>query len=131
MTRLAEQVNATSPVEHQPELGTHLAIYSKQTLGSGFQTLIARRLAAVVRGIDTRIERVVVRFEDLNGPKGGSDISCRIQLVLSGRPVIVVEARAEDEARAFGLALSSLANALTRRRDRERSRPRATLRLLP
>jgi hypothetical protein len=105
-------------------------VYSKHTLGAGFQDLIAARLSATLRGIDTRVERVVVRFEDLNGPKGGADTACRIQLVLSGRPVLVVEARAEGEARAFRLALPRLATALARQRDRERSRPRATLRLL-
>jgi hypothetical protein len=129
MTMWPEQVSVTQEPEQSLEFGAQLAVYSKQTLGAGFQDLIAARLSATLRGIDTRVERVVVRFEDLNGPKGGSDTACRIQLVLSGRPVLVVEARAEGEARAFRLALPRLATALARQRDRERSRPRATLRL--
>jgi putative sigma-54 modulation protein len=128
MTMWPEQVSASQELEHKLELGTQLTVYSKQTLGAGFQNLIEMRLAATLRGIDTRVERVIVRFEDLNGPKGGADTACRIQLALSGRPVFVVEARAEGAGRAFRLALPRLATALTRQRDRERSRPRATLR---
>jgi hypothetical protein len=95
----------------------------------GFQDLIAARLAGVLRG-ESRVERVVVRFEDLNGPKGGDDTACRIQVALSGLPVIVVEARAEGEAHAFRLALPKLNAALKRQLDRRRAKPRTTLRLL-
>lgn len=50
------------------------------------------------------IERVTVRFEDLNGPKGGVDIECRIKVVLSGLPSVVVTETAETVQAAFNLA---------------------------
>jgi hypothetical protein len=111
------------------EVGTQLAVYARETVGSGFQALIAERLGAALRGIAGRVERVVVRFEDLNGPKGGSDMSCRIQLAVSGQPLLVVEARGEGEAHAFRLALPRLTAALNRRRGRDRDRSRATVRV--
>lgn len=114
---------------HRLEIGTQLAVVAKETVGAGFQDLIATRLAASLRGVESRIERVVVRFEDLNGPKGGSDTACRIQLALSGQPVLVVEARGEGEAHAFRLAVPRLAAALERRRGRDRGRSRATVRV--
>lgn len=101
-------------------------MYAKDTLGAGFRELVATRLATALRG--SRVERVVVRFEDLNGPKGGSDTSCRVQLALSGQPVLVVEARGLDEAHAFRLAVPRLSAALDRRRGRDRVRSRTTAR---
>jgi hypothetical protein len=100
-------------------------VYARETVGAGFQELIAARLAALLRGIAGRVERIVVRFEDLNGPKGGSDTACRIQLAVSGQPLLVVEARGEGEAHAFRLALPRLTGALNRRRGRERERGRS------
>ncbi|HEV8551060.1 MAG TPA: hypothetical protein VGQ57_18560 [Polyangiaceae bacterium] len=114
---------------HRLEAGTQLAVYAKGTVGAGFRELIATRLGASLRGVESRVERVVVRFEDLNGPKGGADTACRIHLTLSGQPVLVVEARGEGEAHAFRLAVPRLAAALVRRRGRDRARSRSTLRV--
>lgn len=110
------------------DLGKELTVYAKGTIGAGFRELIATRLAASLRGVESRVERVVVRFEDLNGPKGGPDTACRIHLTLRGHPVLVVEARAEGEAHAFRLAVPRLEAALDRRRGRARGRSRATVR---
>ena len=131
MTRFAEQFSRSEEPSESDDVsaGTRFALHGTRTLGLGFQDLVAARLAGVLRG-ESRVERVVVRFEDLNGPKGGDDTACRIQVALSGHPVIVVEARAEGEAHAFRLALPKLNAALNRRRDRRRSKPRTTLRLL-
>ena len=106
-----------------------LAISSKRTIGSGFQELMQQRLAAALRGIGSRVERVAVRFEDLNGPKGGVDTACRIRLSVSGQPVLVVEGRAEDERRAFLLALPRLVAALNRQLNRRAAIPRASVRV--
>lgn len=132
MTRSREQASiATEPTSALPlRKGRPLSIYSKQTLGQGFVSLMEQRVDTLLRGLDSRVERVTVRFEDLNGPKGGVDTACRIQLTLSGRPLLIVEARAEDEAQAFRLALSRLGAALDRQRQRRAAKPRTTLRML-
>lgn len=132
MTTLAHSVPRQTESENsaQSGVGTRIAIHGPRPLGAGFQALIASRITSLLRGIDSRMERVAVRFEDLNGPKGGDDTACRIQVALSGQPPLVVEARAEGEAHAFRLAVPKLATALNRKRDRRRSKPRASLRLL-
>jgi len=132
MTKIAEQVSTSDELGlgHIGGAGTTFAAHGPRPLGAGFQSLIATRLAGVLRGVESRVERVVVRFEDLNGPKGGDDTACRIQVALSGQPMLVVEARAAGEAHAFRLAAPKLNAALNRQLDRRGSKPRATLRLL-
>jgi len=109
---------------------TTFSVHGDRTLGSGFQASIESRLAAILKGQNARIERVAVRFEDLNGPKGGDDTACRIQVTLAGYQPVVVEARAEGEQHAFRLAIPKLTAALARKLERRRERPRATVRLM-
>lgn len=131
MTRLADRVETSEHSSNSPNsVGTRFAIHAARPLGLGFRSLIESRLDAVLRGVESRVERVAVRFEDHNGPKGGDDTACRIQVAMSGHPVLVVEARAEGEAHAFRLAVPKLNAALNRQLDRRRSKPRTTLRLL-
>jgi putative sigma-54 modulation protein len=130
MTRSPEQISniPEQGTSERQQSGMPFAVYSKSTLGAGFQELMQQRLAAAVRGVSSRVERLSVRFEDLNGPKGGIDTACRIHLVLSGKPVLVVEGRAEDEGRAFRMALPRLIAALDRQLSRRAVKPRTTLR---
>jgi hypothetical protein len=58
------------------------------------------------------IERGTVRFEDINGPRGGVDTECRIKLVLSGRPSVQAQDRAHDPESAFDGASFKVQRAL-------------------
>lgn len=62
------------------------------------------RLGKKLGKFSPHVERVTVRFEDLNGPKGGVDIECRIKVVLSGLPSVVVSENAETVPLAFNRA---------------------------
>lgn len=127
MVRTSQQTTVSSDTE-SVQVGIPLVIHGKGTIGRGLQRLIAERAASALRGIGSRVERLTVRFEDLNGPKGGVDMACRIQLVLSSHPVIVVEGRAEDSGRAFRLALPRLIAAIDRQLNRRSVKSRNTLR---
>ena len=50
-----------------------------------------RRLRFVLTRHSDRIQRVVVRLGDENGPRGGVDKFCRIRVYLFDAPVAVVE----------------------------------------
>jgi ribosome-associated translation inhibitor RaiA len=50
------------------------------------------------------IERLTVRFEDVNGPKGGVDTVCRIKVVFAGLPTVIVEELGDDAFAAFNRA---------------------------
>lgn len=69
------------------------------------------------------IERVSVRVFDANGPKGGVDQVCRIKVVLSALPSVVVERRNAAQARAIDEAIRDAALAVRSRVQRRRLRP--------
>jgi hypothetical protein len=54
---------------------------------------IERRLLFALGRFGSRIRRVMVRLEDMNGPRGGLDKRCHIEVRMSGRSVLVVDVR--------------------------------------
>ncbi|QYZ66584.1 MAG: hypothetical protein OI74_15780 [Gammaproteobacteria bacterium (ex Lamellibrachia satsuma)] len=93
-----------------------------------------RRLGFAFGSRDADIQRVAVRLSDINGPRGGVDNQCRIQVVLPGLPDVVIEDIDMDMYaaidRAADRASCAVSRKLARQRDRERAAPFA-LNLLP
>src|SRR5690606_22108839 len=83
---------------------------------------IRRKLGTKLGKFRSSIERVTVRVEDLNGPKGGVDQVCRIKVVLSGLPSVVVEKRDPFLDAALDLALGTVERAVARAVRRRRMR---------
>ena len=54
---------------------------------------IERRLLFALGRFGSRIRRVMVRLEDMNGPRGGLDKRCHIEVRMPGRNVLVVDVR--------------------------------------
>jgi len=50
-----------------------------------------RRLRFALTCCDSHVHRVVMRLSDINGPRGGADKRCHLQVVLTGLPDVVVE----------------------------------------
>ena len=61
-----------------------------------------------------QIERIQVRFDDPNSPRGGAECHCQIHVILSKLPPVVVEMRGETEREAFDLATRSAERAISR-----------------
>src|SRR5690242_11882206 len=97
-----------------PLAETPITIRASMALGARFEQRIRAQLARRVGHAASLIERGTVRFEDVNGPRGGVDTVCRIKLVISGRPVILVEKVAETPELAFASAIKVLGPALNR-----------------
>jgi ribosome-associated translation inhibitor RaiA len=70
------------------------------------------------------IERASVRIDDVNGPRGGVDKRCRIKIVLSGLPSVVVEQQHESLHAAFDGALDRVLRAVRQTLKRRRVEPR-------
>ena len=70
------------------------------------------------------IERVTVRMKDVNGPRGGIDQLCRIKVVLSKLPSVLVETRHALLDVAFRSALGRTERAVRKSVQRRRMKPR-------
>jgi ribosome-associated translation inhibitor RaiA len=81
---------------------------------------IQRKLGMKLGKFATSIERVTVRVEDVNGPRGGIDHECRVKVVLSDQPSVVFAERDASLAAAIDRALAGsergVRRALRRRR---------------
>lgn len=79
---------------------------------------VHQKLGAKLGAFSLLIERVSVRFDDLNGPRGGLDCECRLQVMIAGRPTLVATERAKDPRTAFDGACQSAARAVKRSLER-------------
>jgi CBS domain-containing protein len=84
---------------------------------------IARKLGMKLGKFASSIERVSVRVFDANGPKGGVDQVCRIKVVLSGLPSVLVERRNAALPMAVDAAVRATALAVRARVQRRRLKP--------
>lgn len=75
---------------------------------------VRRRMGTKLGKYAGRIERLSVRFEDANGPRGGVDTVCRVKVVLSGLDSVIFESRGRDVAEATSLAAAGVERAVRR-----------------
>lgn len=88
------------------------------------------RVRFVMRRMAWIVPRAHVRMTDLNGPRGGVDKQCRVELVAPGNGKVVVTAVARDWRSALDTALARAAHALRRQWQRVRSPVRRSPRAL-
>ena len=76
---------------------------------------VVRKLDFLLERFPGRVERVVVRLTDQNGPRGGVDKRCRIAVRLAGDlPGLLVEATSDDAYVAVTRAAARLHEQLSR-----------------
>ena len=84
---------------------------------------VRRKLNIKLGKYEGSIERISVRLEDVNGPRGGVDQSCRIKVVLRALPSVVFESRDAALNAAVDAALAGVARAVRRTVQRRRMKP--------
>jgi hypothetical protein len=94
-----------------------------------FVERIEQRLGWRLGKFAVHIERLTVRFEDVNGPRGGRDVACKIKVVISGLPSVVVTELARSAPEAFNRADGRVERAVREALDRARSRDRSKLKV--
>ena len=67
-------------------------ITQKVLLADWLRELLERRIQRALGRFTHKINEAIVTFEDLNGPRGGMDIQCRLRLLLHPRGEINVSA---------------------------------------
>jgi putative sigma-54 modulation protein len=92
-------------------------------LGPTDRAYIRRKLGTRLRKFSSSIERVSLRTEDVNGPRGGIDQVCQIKVVLRGLPTVVYELRDAALNAAVDGALAGAERAVRRAVQRRRMKP--------
>ena len=80
-----------------------------------------RRLRFALSCCDDRIQRVVMRLSDINGPRAGADKRCHLRVVLTGLPDVVVEDVEADLYVAVDRATDRAGRAVVRKIDRQQT----------
>lgn len=79
-----------------------------------------KRLADSLDHGETRIRRVIVRLSDINGPRGGEDKRCQLELKLQGFPAIVIQETQSELYTAISRAAERAGRTLSRRIEQNR-----------
>ncbi len=93
------------------------------TLTDGLRQHVATRLAYALNHGRDLIRRIVVRLSDINGPRGGEDKCCGIEVRLKGAPALVVEDVQADLYLAIDRASERIGRTLDRHLARRRENP--------
>jgi len=67
------------------------------------------------------INKAIVRLSDINGPRGGTDKRCHLQLIISGLPDIVVDDTEADMYAAIDRAMDRARRTVARKLDRQQT----------
>jgi len=94
---------------------------------------VQRRLGQALGRFRDRVQWARVWLKDVNGPRGGNDKQCLVQLRLKGASDIILREREVDAQSAFNRAAGRVVYALVRQLGRQRrpGRGRPALELLP
>lgn len=85
---------------------------------------VVRRLGFAFGRTQQLMRSVVVRLRDVNGPRGGVDKSCSVQLSLPGQTPVIVTERSHLIERAIDRAINKAAHAISRRLRKQRGTQR-------
>lgn len=90
-------------------------------LSKRLKLFLLKRLEFAFNRFDDQIQKVKVRLDDVNGPKGGMDKYCQIHLRLDNHEDIVVKGRAQYVEAAIANTATRSVNTFTRRLKKRRS----------
>ena len=97
-------------------------VRSRMDVPSMVEDYASRTIQSRLAKFGTHVRRVSVRFEDVNGPRGGKDTVCRIKIMLDEMDPVVFEHRARAAREALDLATDGVERAVRRAVEREQSR---------
>jgi putative sigma-54 modulation protein len=87
---------------------------------------IKQRLVAALTRRDEHIQKIVMRLSDINGPRGGEDKHCHLQIVLAGIPDVVIEDTEIDMYNAIDRATERAERAVVRKINKKRTKLKHT-----
>lgn len=99
-----------------------LQVVSDQPLAPAQRRLVEQRVRDATRRMAHLVRRAVVRLRDVNGPKGGVDQQCLIELSPEQGDTLVVLQRAGHWRASFEKALDRVVQNLQRQHRLRRTR---------
>lgn len=87
---------------------------SRHPQATQFRELTERRVRFVLRRLGWMVPRAQVKMSDVNGPRGGIDKRCQVELRTDGAGSLVVASVANDWRTALDNALARAARFLMR-----------------
>lgn len=90
------------------------------SLTDGLRNHVMKRLAYALNHGDAAITRVIVRLSDINGPRGGDDKRCLVEVRLKAAAAVVIEDTEADLYVAIDRAVDRAGRTLARRLARLR-----------
>jgi putative sigma-54 modulation protein len=117
----------------EPPRGFHLDVRTRGfDLTASMYRHAVDHIAAKVVTHARAISAITVRLEDVNGPKGGLDKRCRVELLIAGAGPIIVDETDQDAYAAMDLAGERLkkvvGRVLEQRQSQRRQRGRKMVR---
>jgi len=91
------------------------------SLTESLEQFIRNQAKKSMRASSDMIEHVSVRLKDLNGPKGGCDKECSVEVFIPNSPSVVVTKRSTDAYACIRKALGRAARVTLRKISRKRS----------
>jgi hypothetical protein len=108
---------------------TPIVAHTRISLPEVTRTSLEERLRHVLEPFGTRISRATIRLEDLNGPRGGVDLRCSVEVIFDGGDRVHIEQRAAEVLEAVRRIMPRVARSVRQHVDRSGHRtPRATQR---
>ena len=91
------------------------------SLTDALRSYAERRLSFALNSGKDHIQRVVIRLSDINGPRGGADKRCHLQVVLAGLSGVVIEDTEVDLYDAIDRATERAGNTVVRKIKRQQT----------
>ena len=85
---------------------------SRDPEAAQLRELAVKRLQFVLRRLHNLVARARVRLSDVNGPRGGVDKRCQVELNTEGAGTVVITALARDWRTALDSAMARAARSL-------------------
>jgi hypothetical protein len=96
----------------------HIIFESRDADGARMRELSVARVRFVLRRLTALVPRAKVQFSDVNGPRGGVDKRCQVELSTETAGTVVIASLARDWRTALDRSLGRAARVLTRSTQR-------------
>ncbi|MBP6483562.1 MAG: HPF/RaiA family ribosome-associated protein [Rhodoferax sp.] len=97
---------------------------SRDADGAQMRDLSVERVRFALRRLSTWVPRAKVQFSDVNGPRGGVDKRCQVELSTEAAGTVVIASLARDWRTALDRSLGRATRVLTRSLQRTQKPPR-------